>query len=107
MKRRLYPLAIPALLILALGACRPGAAEFSHAEAPNQLVVADASTQLNVRFIPGSARLTRHEAWRLADLASRGAIAPGDRVTVAAAGLTVSGAASLVTLPALLLTTTV
>ena len=52
MKRPLYLLAIPAML--ALAACRPGAAEYTAAEAPKQLRIDSATSQVNVTFAAGS-----------------------------------------------------
>jgi pilus assembly protein CpaD len=84
MKTRLYLLAIPVLL--ALAACRPGAAEYSESEAPKQLRVDSAVAPLNVAFAAGSDRLARGEGDRLHRLALSGAISPEDRVTVSASG---------------------
>ncbi len=56
MKRPLYWLAIPAML--ALAACRPGAAEYTAAEAPKLMTIDSAASQLNLAFAAGSDRLT-------------------------------------------------
>src|SRR5579863_6353237 len=84
MKRPLYWLAIPAML--ALAACRPGAAEYTKAEAPKLLRVDSASSQLNVAFAAGSSQLAPGEAGRLQRLALAGSVSPEDRVTIAASG---------------------
>jgi pilus assembly protein CpaD len=84
MKRPLYFLAIPAML--ALAACRPGAAEYTEAEAPKLLQVDSAASQITLAFAPGSGQLGPGEAGRLQRLALSGRIAPGDRVTIAPSG---------------------
>jgi pilus assembly protein CpaD len=84
MKRPLYLLAIP--VMLALAACRPGAAEYTEAEAPKQLQLDSAASSLSLAFAPGSAQLTPAEAARLHRLAMSGSISREDRVTIAAAG---------------------
>src|SRR5579863_5141586 len=84
MKRPLYLLAIPAML--ALAACRPGAAEYTEAEAPKLLRVDSAASQLGVAFAAGSDHLTAGESARLHQLALSGRIGPGDRVTIASSG---------------------
>ena len=84
MNRRLYPIFLPALL--ALGACVPGAAEYSKTEAPNQLRVDGAETRIDVAFAPGSARLSTAEAARLDRLVANGVVRPADRVAIAASG---------------------
>lgn len=84
MKRPLYLLAIP--VMLALAACRPGAAEYTASEAPKQLRLDSAVTQVNLVFAPGSAQLSRGEAARLQRLALSGGISPSDRVTVMTGG---------------------
>jgi pilus assembly protein CpaD len=84
MNKQLHRLAIP--LILLLAACRPAVSEYSDAEAPKQLTVDSAATSASFKFLPGSDRLAPGEAERLQRMAAAGAIVPGDRVTVAAAG---------------------
>jgi pilus assembly protein CpaD len=84
MKRSLYGLAIPAML--ALAACRPGAAEYTGAEAPKQLRVDSATSTLNLAFAAGSGQLAPGEAARLQRLAMSGNIGPQDHVAIAVAG---------------------
>jgi pilus assembly protein CpaD len=84
MKRPLYLLAIP--VMLALAACRPGAAEYTEAEAPKQLRVDSAASQFSLAFAGGSDQLAAGESERLHQLALSGRIAPGDRVTIAPSG---------------------
>jgi pilus assembly protein CpaD len=84
MNKRLYPLAIP--LILLLGACRAQVAEYSEAEAPNDVIIDSAASEFQVKFAPYSAHLARGEAAVLRHLAMTGAIKPSDRITVSAAG---------------------
>jgi pilus assembly protein CpaD len=86
MKPRLFPLATALPLLLGLAACAPGAAEYTKSEAPAQLKVDRAVTQIRLAFAPGSSRLAWGEAGRLQRLARSGAIRKGDRVVVAAAG---------------------
>ena len=84
MKNRLYLLAIP--VMLALVACRPGAAEYSEVEAPKQIGIDSTATRLQVAFAGESARLAPGEAARLQRLGLSGAISRADRVTIAASG---------------------
>ncbi|MGC2413790.1 MAG: CpaD family pilus assembly lipoprotein [Stellaceae bacterium] len=84
MKRPLYLLAIP--VMLALAACRPGAAEYTASEAPKQLRLDSAATQVNLAFAPGSAQLGPGEGAKLQRLALSGGISPSDRVTVMTGG---------------------
>lgn len=84
MKARLYPIAVP--ILLALAACQPGVASYTESEAPNYLTVNSAASQVDLRFVPGSARLLRHDAARLRRLAEIRAIRPADRVMVVASG---------------------
>jgi pilus assembly protein CpaD len=84
MKTRLYPLALP--VMLALAACRPGAAEYSEAESPKVLKVDSAESQLEFTFARGSYRLAPGEGGRLHRLMLAGRIRPDDRVTIAAGG---------------------
>lgn len=84
MKSRLYLLAIP--VMLALAACRPGAAEYTQAEAPKLVRVDSAATQLALAFAAGSDRLVPAEGARLDQLALSGRISPEDRVIISASG---------------------
>ncbi len=84
MQTRLYPTTIA--LMLALAGCVPGAAEYSRSEAPNQLEVDGARSEIQLAFAAGSDRLSQREAGRLDRLVSSGAILPADRVAVAASG---------------------
>lgn len=84
MKRPFYLLAIP--MMLALAACRPGAAEYTEAEAPKLLRVDNAASQLNLAFAGGSDRLAAGESARLQHLALSGRISPSDRVTISTSG---------------------
>lgn len=68
-----------------VGACAP-VTSYTDAEAPKRLKLETSTTQLELRFAPGSAALTAADAARLDRAASAGEIAPGDRVTVAATG---------------------
>lgn len=83
---KVHPYLAAAGLLLALAACRPGAAEYTESEAPKNLVLDKASSHIDLRFAPGSSHLLAGDAARLRALAARGGIAPSDRVTVAAAG---------------------
>jgi len=84
MKRPLYFLAIPAML--ALAACRPGAAEYTAAESPKPLTIDSAASQLNLAFAAGSDQLAPGEGGKLQRLALSGRISPGDRVTISPSG---------------------
>jgi pilus assembly protein CpaD len=84
MKRPLYALALP--VMLALAACRPGAAEYTESEAPKLLGLDSAGTQFGLAFAPGSARLAPGEGARLHRLALSGTISHEDRVTISASG---------------------
>lgn len=84
MNMRVCSIVLPALL--ALAACVPGAAEYSKNEAPNQLRVDRAESQVELAFAPGSARLAAGETARLDRLVASGAVRPADRVAVAASG---------------------
>jgi pilus assembly protein CpaD len=77
-----YALAIA----LALAGCAPGAAEYTKAEAPDQLQIDGATSTVAIAFAPGSSRLSAASATQLDRLVASGAIRPADRVTVAAAG---------------------
>jgi pilus assembly protein CpaD len=83
---KLQPCLVGVALLLALAACRPGAAEYTESEAPKTLALDNATASIAVRFLPGSSRLLARDAARLRALAGSGGIAPSDRVTVAAAG---------------------
>lgn len=72
-----------AALFLGLGAC---AAQYTDTEWPKQVSLNNASARVDVRFAPGSSRLFARDAARLRALAATGAIAPSDRVIVAASG---------------------
>jgi pilus assembly protein CpaD len=84
MKRPLYLLAIPAML--ALAACRPGAAEYTTAEAPKLLTIDSAASQVNLVFLPGSDQLAPGQSARLQQLALSGRMSPSDRVTISPSG---------------------
>jgi pilus assembly protein CpaD len=84
MKRPLYLLAIP--VMLALAACRPGAAEYTEAEAPKTLEVDRAASQISLAFAAGSDQLAAGESARLQQLALSGRLGRGDRVTIAPSG---------------------
>jgi len=70
---------------LLLGACAP-VTSYSESEAPKNLTVDTATSQIEVHFAPGSARLAAADAARLQHLAIRGEISPSDRITVASTG---------------------
>jgi pilus assembly protein CpaD len=72
-------------LALLVGACAP-VTTYTDAEASKNLKLDSATTQLGVRFAPGSAVLAAADAARLRALGVTGGIAPSDRVMVAAAG---------------------
>ena len=79
------PLAVT--LALALAGCYPPlAAEWTSAEAPKALVVDNVSSRIDVRFAEGSDWMVPADAARLRRMASRGEIAPSDRVRVAVGG---------------------
>lgn len=79
--RSLLALSLSALL----GACAP-VTSYTEAEAPKNLKLDSTTTQLDVRFVPGSAALSAVDAARLSRLVASGGIAPSDRVIIAAAG---------------------
>lgn len=95
---KLHPHFVPAILLLALAACRPGAAEFSESEAPKQLKLDNISSSIDLRFVPGSSRLVSADAARLRALAASGSIAPSDRVTVLTDGAAALSAARFATI---------
>lgn len=70
----------------ALAACAPGAAEYTKAEAPNQLQVEGSTSKFEIGFSAGSDRLAAAQGAHLDQLVSSGAIRPADRVAVAAGG---------------------
>jgi len=72
-------------LTLGVGACAP-VTSYTDAEAPKHLSLDTATTQLDLRFAPGTASLSPVDAARLRRLAASGRIAPGDRVMIATAG---------------------
>ena len=72
-------------LTLFVGACAP-VTTYTDAEAPKRLQLDTATTQMDVRFAPGSAALAAVDAARLRHAAATGAVKPTDRVTIAAAG---------------------
>jgi pilus assembly protein CpaD len=72
-------------LALLVGACAP-VTSYTDAEAPKRLKLDSSTTQVAVRFAPGTAALASVDAARLRQLAATGGIGPGDRVMVAAAG---------------------
>ena len=83
---RMHPYPLVVAIMLALAACRPGAAEWTESEAPKRLRLDDATAQVDLRFAPGSARLAPADAERLRLLAASGKLVPSDRVRVAAGG---------------------
>jgi pilus assembly protein CpaD len=83
---QIHPCLLSVTVALTLAACAPPAADFTESEWPKQLTLDDATTQLDIRFLPGSSRLAAADAARLRVLAANGSIAPADRVLVAAAG---------------------
>lgn len=88
---------VAAAALLAVAACQPLPASYSTAEAPKTITLSDATRHFAVRFVPGSARLLPVDAARLRAWAATGAIAPGDRVGVAAAGAPALAAARVAT----------
>jgi pilus assembly protein CpaD len=72
-------------LAVLIGACAP-ITSYTAAEAPKRLKLDTETTQLDLRFVPGSAALTAADAVRLRQAAASGQIGSADRVTVAAAG---------------------
>ncbi len=83
---KLHPLFVAGGLILALAACRPGAAEYTETESSKQLTLDKASGQVDVRFVPRSSRLVAADAGRLRALAESGQIALTDRLIVTLGG---------------------
>jgi pilus assembly protein CpaD len=74
------------MLLSMLVGCVPGVAEYSQSEAPNQLRVNGATSELAFAFAPGSARLAVSEDARLDRLVAVGGVRPADRVDIAASG---------------------
>ena len=72
-------------LALLVGACAP-VTSYTDAEAPKRLKLDSSTTQVAVRFAPGTAAMAPVDAARLRQLAATGGIGPADRVMVAAAG---------------------
>ena len=62
---RLHPSLLALGALLTLAACRPGAAEYTESEAPNQVALDKAVQSLDVRFARGSARMLPADAVRL------------------------------------------
>jgi pilus assembly protein CpaD len=79
------PLALAMATALLLGACAD-VSTYSDAEAQKRLTVDSSITRYDLRFAPGSATLSAHDAAQLAQLAASGSIGRADRVTVAVAG---------------------
>lgn len=100
---KLHSRLLAGAVLLALAACRPGAAEYTDVEAPRNLTLDNASAQLTVRFAPGSSRLLASDAARLRAMAASGGIAESDRVSVAVAGSPALAAARFETIAADLL----
>jgi pilus assembly protein CpaD len=73
------------VLALLVGACAP-VTTYTDAEAPKRIKLDSSTAQIDVRFAPGGAALSPADAARLQHLAASGAVGPGDRVIVAAAG---------------------
>lgn len=91
---------VTAALVLGLAAC---AAQYTETEAPKQVRLDNASARVDVRFAPGSSRLSAGDAARLRALAATGAIAPSDRITVSASGPPLLAAARFETIAGVLL----
>ncbi|HWD60479.1 MAG TPA: CpaD family pilus assembly lipoprotein [Stellaceae bacterium] len=83
--RALLTSAVAMALTILIGACAP-VTSYTDAEAPKHIKLDSATTQVDLRFAPGSAQLSPVDAARLRELAARGEITGSDRVTVAAAG---------------------
>jgi pilus assembly protein CpaD len=76
---------IPAIGLLLLAGCAP-ASSYTETEAPKRITLDTSTTQLDLRFAPGSAALALPDAARLRQAAASGGIKQTDRVTIAAAG---------------------
>ena len=83
---KLHRCFVPVALMLAVAACRPGAAEYSAAEAPKDLRLDNATTHVDLRFASGSTHLAGRDAARLRALVATGGLQPADRVLVATGG---------------------
>jgi pilus assembly protein CpaD len=84
MTKQSFPVA--AAMLLALAACGPAITDYTSSEAVNEVKLDDASHNFPLIFVPGSDRLARGEAERLAVLVARGEIASRDRVSVSPGG---------------------
>lgn len=89
-------------LALLVGACAP-VTSYTDAEAPTRLKLDTATTQLDLRFAPGSAALAAIDVARLRRAAATGEINPSDRVTVNVAGAPYLAQQRLASVSALLL----
>jgi pilus assembly protein CpaD len=89
-------------LALLAGACAP-VTTYTNAESPTHLKLDTATTQLDLRFAPGSAALASIDAARLQHAAAIGEIKPSDRVTVDVAGAPYLAKERLAAVSALLL----
>ena len=83
--RSLLTSAVAMALTILIGACAP-VTSYTDAEAPKRLKLDSATTQVDLRFAPGSAQLAAVDEACLRDLAARGEIAGSDRATIAALG---------------------
>jgi pilus assembly protein CpaD len=86
LKKKVWHCRYPLAVALAVAGCAPGAAEYTKAEAPDQLQVDGGTSSVVVSFAPGASRLSAASASQIDRLVASGAIRPPDRVTVAAAG---------------------
>lgn len=89
-------------LALLAGACAP-VTTYTNAESPTHLKLDTATTQLDLRFAPGSAALASVDAARLQHAAAIGEIKSSDRVTVDVAGAPYLSKERLAAVSALLL----
>jgi pilus assembly protein CpaD len=89
-------------LALLAGACAP-VTTYTDAESPTHLKLDTATTQLDLRFAPGSAALASVDAARLQHAAATGEIKPSDRITVDVAGAPYLAKERLASVSALLL----
>ena len=89
-------------LALLVGACAP-VTSYTDAEAPTRLKLDTATTQLDLRFAPGSAALASVDAARLQRAAASGEIKPSDRVIVDVTGAPYLAKLRLASVSALLL----
>lgn len=83
MQKHPYPIVLA--LMLALAACQQ-ASEYTETEAPKQLKLDEATSRVDLRFVPGSDRLVAADVARLRAMAATGKLAPADRVLVSAGG---------------------